>query len=172
MALVHTLVEQDYTYEVSNGVLYFTVKNKKGVDFSNVNIEAQLRLNYAGEMDAQFPMRKGNDSTSGISFSVNAAIAYSENSLDGSLMNSSNENSQKFYREKINSVRINYYAYDTVSNDGNVSQLGINGKEVADQGSSYMLYQCIRVTSGIRKGFWNAGRSIYRNGKCSTQFCK
>lgn len=128
----NTLGEQDYTYEVSNGVLYFTVKNKKGVDFSNVNIEAQLRLNYAGEMDAQFPMRKGNDSTSGISFSVNAAIAYSENSLDGSLMNGSNENSQKFYREKINSVRINYYAYDTVSNDGNVSQLGINGKEVAD----------------------------------------
>lgn len=129
----NTLGEQDYTYEVSNGVLYFTVKNKKGVDFSNVNIEAQLRLNYAGEMDAQFPMRKGNDSTSGVSFSVNAAIAYSENSLDGSLMNGSNENSQKFYREKINSVRINYYAYDNVSNDGNVSQLGINGKEVADQ---------------------------------------
>ena len=129
----NTLVEQDYTYEVSNGVLYFTVKNKKGVDFSNVNIEAQLRLNYAGEMDAQFPMRKGNDSTSGISFSVNAAIAYSENSLDGSLMNDSNENSQKFYRETINSVRINYYAYDTVSKDGNVSQLGINGKEVADK---------------------------------------
>lgn len=129
----NTLGEQDYTYEVSNGILYFTVKNKKGVDFSNVNIEAQLRLNYAGEMDAQFPMRKGNDSTSGISFSVNAAIAYSENSLDGSLMNGSNENSQKFYRETINSVRINYYAYDTVSNDGNVSQLGINGKEVADK---------------------------------------
>ena len=129
----NTLVEQDYTYEVSNGVLYVTVKNKKGVDFSNVNIEAQLRLNYAGEMDAQFPMRKGNDLTSGITFSVNAAIAYSENSLDGSLMNDSNENSQKFYREKINSVRINYYAYDTVSNDGNVSQLGINGKEVADK---------------------------------------
>lgn len=129
----NTLVEQDYTYEVSNGVLYVTVKNKKGVDFSNVNIEAQLRLNYAGEMDAQFPMKKGNDLTSGITFSVNAAIAYSENSLDGSLMNDSNENSQKFYREKINSVRINYYAYDTVSNDGNVSQLGINGKEVADK---------------------------------------
>ena len=84
-------------------------------------------------MDAQFPMRKGNDSTSGITFSVNAAIAYSGNSLDGSLMSGSDENSQKFYREKINSVRINYYAYDTVSNDGNVSQLGINGKEVADK---------------------------------------
>ena len=130
----NTLGEQDYTYEVSNGVLYFTVKNKKGVDFSNVNIEAQLRLNYAGEMDAQFPMRKGNDSTSGISFSVNAAIAYSENSLDGSLMSGSDENRQKFYRETINSVGITYYACDTVSNDGNVSQLGINGKEVADKG--------------------------------------
>ena len=139
----NTLVEQDYTYEVSNGVLYFTVKNKKGVDFSNVNIEAQLRLNYAGEMDAQFPMRKGNDSTSGISFSVNAAIAYSENSLDGSLMNGSNENSQKFYRETINSVGITYYAYDTVSNDGNVSQLGINGKEVAANGGVTITTQGI-----------------------------
>ena len=145
----NTLEEQDYTYEVSNGVLYFTVKNKKGVDFSNVNIEAQLRLNYAGEMDAQFPMRKGNDSTSGISFSVNAAIAYSENSLDGSLMNGSNENSQKFYRETINSVRINYYAYDTVSNDGNVSQLGINGKEVADQGGVTITTQGIYNATDI-----------------------
>ena len=145
----NTLGEQDYTYEVSNGVLYFTVKNKKGVDFSNVNIEAQLRLNYAGEMDAQFPMRKGNDSTSGISFSVNAAIAYSENSLDGSLMNGSNENSQKFYRETINSVRINYYAYDTVSNDGNVSQLGINGKEVADKGGVTITTQGIYNATDI-----------------------
>lgn len=145
----NTLGEQDYTYEVSNGVLYVTVKNKKGVDFSNVNIEAQLRLNYAGEMDAQFPMRKGNDSTSGITFSVNAAIAYSENSLDGSLMNGSNENSQKFYRETINSVRINYYAYDTVSNDGNVSQLGINGKEVADQGGVTITTQGIYNATNI-----------------------
>ena len=145
----NTLVEQDYTYEVSNGILYVTVKNKKGVDFSNVNIEAQLRLNYAGEMDAQFPMRKGNDSTSGITFSVNAAIAYSENSLDGSLMNGSNENSQKFYRETINSVRINYYAYDTVSNDGNVSQLGINGKEVADKGGVTITTQGIYNATDI-----------------------
>ena len=145
----NTLVEQDYTYEVSNGVLYVTVKNKKGVDFSNVNIEAQLRLNYAGEIDAQFPMRKGNDSTSGITFSVNAAIAYSENSLDGSLMNGSNENGQKFYRETINSVRINYYAYDTVSNDGNVSQLGINGKEVADNGGVTITTQGIYNATDI-----------------------
>lgn len=145
----NTLVEQDYTYEVSNGILYVTVKNKKGVDFSNVNIEAQLRLNYAGEMDAQFPMRKGNDSTSGISFSVNAAIAYSENSLDGSLMNGLNENSKKFYRETINSVRISYYAYDTVSNDGNVSQLGINGKEVADQGGVTITTQGIYNATDI-----------------------
>ncbi len=144
-----TLVEQDYTYEVSNGVLYITVKNKKGVDFSNVNIEAQLRLNYAGEMDAQFPMRKGNDSTSGITFSVNAAIAYSENSLDGSLMNGSNENHQKFYRETINSVRIHYYAYDAVSNDGNVSQLGINGKEVADNGGVTITTQGIYNATDI-----------------------
>ena len=43
-------------------------------------------------------------------------------------------NQTKFYRETISSVGITYRAYDTVSEDGNVSQLGINGKEVADKG--------------------------------------
>ena len=127
------LSAEDYTCEVSDGVLYLLVKNKKGIDFSDTTVTAQLRLSYSGgEMDAQFPMRKGNDQTSGITFSTNAAIAYRESSLDGSTMSGSNENSTKFYRETISSVEITYRAYDTVSKDGNVSQLGINGKEVAD----------------------------------------
>ena len=50
-------------------------------------------------------------------------------------MSGSGKNSTKFYRETISSVEIIYRAaYDTVSEDGNVSQLGINGKEVADKG--------------------------------------
>lgn len=124
-----------YTCEVSDGVLYLLVKNKKGNDFSDTTVTAKLRLSYSGgEMDAQFPMRKGNDQTSGITFSTNAAIAYSESSLDGSTMSGSGKNSTKFYRETISSVEITYRAHDTVSKDGNVSQLGINGKEVADKG--------------------------------------
>ena len=129
------LSAEDYTCEVSDGVLYLLVKNKKGIDFSDTTVKAQLRLSYSGgEMDAQFPMRKGNDDTSGIIFSTNAAIAYSESSLDGSTMSGSGKNSTKFYRETISSVEITYRAHDTVSKDGNVSQLGINGKEVADKG--------------------------------------
>ena len=125
---------EDYTCEVSDGVLYFLVKNKKGIDFSDTTIAAKLRLSYSGgEIDAQFPMRKGMDQTSGITFSVDAAIAYSESSLDGSSMSGSGNNGIKFYRETISSVGISYRAYDTVSEDGNVSQLGINGKEVADK---------------------------------------
>lgn len=129
------LSAEDYTCEVSDGILYLLVKNKKGIDFSDTRVTAKLRLSYSGgEIDAQFPMRKGTDQESGITFSANAAIAYSESSLDGSTMSSSGENSKKFYRETISSVEINYRAYDTVSEDGNVSQLGINGKEVADKG--------------------------------------
>lgn len=129
------LSAEDYTCEVSDGVLYLLVKNKKGNDFSDTTVTAQFRLSYSGgEMDAQFPMRKGTDLTSGITFSTNAAIAYSESSLDGSTMSDSGKNSTKFYRETISSVEIIYRAYDTVSKDGNVSQLGINGKEVADKG--------------------------------------
>ena len=129
------LSAEDYTCEVSDGVLYLLVKNKKGIDFSDTTVTAQLRLNYSGgEIDAQFPMRKGSDQTSGITFSTNAAIAYSESSLDGSSMSSSGKNDTKFYRETISSVELTYRAYDTVSEDGNVSQLGINGKEVAGDG--------------------------------------
>ena len=129
------LLAEDYTCEVSDGVLYLLVKNKKGSDFSDTTVTAKLRLSYSGgEMDAQFPMRKGNDQESGITFSTNAAIAYSESSLDGSTMSGSGEKGTKFYRETISSVEITYRAYDTVSKDGNVSQLGINGKEVADNG--------------------------------------
>lgn len=128
------LSAEDYTCEVSDGVLYLLVKNKKGNNFSDTTVTAQLRLSYSGgEIDTQFPMRKGTD-TSGITFSVNAEIAYSESSLDGSTMSGSGENQTKFYRETISSVGITYRAYDTVSEDGNVSQLGINGKEVADKG--------------------------------------
>ena len=127
------LLAEDYTCEVSDGVLYLLVKNKKGSDFSDTAVTAQLRLSYSGgEIDAQFPMRKGADTASGITFSVNAEIAYNESSLDGSTMSGSEENKIKFYRETISSVGITYRAYDTVSEDGNVSQLGINGKEVAD----------------------------------------
>ena len=135
---------EDYSCEVSDGVLYFLVKNKKGIDFSDTTIAAKLRLSYSGgEIDAQFPMRKGNDQASGITFSTNAAIAYSESSLDGSSMSGSGKNGIKFYRETISSVGISYRAYDTISEDGNVSQLGINGKEVADKGGITITTQGI-----------------------------
>lgn len=138
------LSAEDYTCEVSDGVLYLLVKNKKGSDFSDATVTAKLRLSYSGgEMDAQFPMRKGNDQISGITFSTNAAIAYSENSLDGSSMSDSGRNGIKFYRETISSVGISYRAYDTISEDGNVSQLGINGKEVADKGGITITTQGI-----------------------------
>lgn len=128
------LSAENYTCEVSDGVLYLLVKNKKGADFSNTTVTAKLRLSYSGgEIDAQFPMRKGQDQESGITFSANASIAYSENSLDGSSMSKSGSSDKKFYRETISAVSITYRAYDTVSNDGNVSQLGINGKEVAKE---------------------------------------
>ena len=135
---------EDYTCEVSDGVLYFLVKNKKGIDFSDTTIAAKLRLSYSGgEIDAQFPMRKGMDKDSGITFSVDAAIAYSESSLDGSSMSGSGTKGTKFYRETISSVGISYRAYDTISEDGNVSQLGINGKEVADKGGITITTQGI-----------------------------
>ena len=58
-------------------------------------------------------------------------------------MSKSESSNMKFYRETIISVGITYRAYDTVSEDGNVSQLGINGKEVADKGGVTITTQGI-----------------------------
>ena len=55
-------------------------------------------------------------------------------------MSGSKEDNTKFYRETISAVSITYRACDTVSEDGNVSQLGINGKEVADKGGVIMRW--------------------------------
>lgn len=58
-------------------------------------------------------------------------------------MSGSKEDNTKFYRETISAVSITYRACDTVSEDGNVSQLGINGKEVADNGGVTITTQGI-----------------------------
>ena len=58
-------------------------------------------------------------------------------------MSGSKEDNTKFYRETISAVSITYRACDTVSEAGNVSQLGINGKEVADNGGVTITTQGI-----------------------------
>ena len=58
-------------------------------------------------------------------------------------MSGSKEDNTKFYRETISAVSITYRAYDAVSEDGNVSQLGINGKEVAEKGGVTITTQGI-----------------------------
>ena len=124
--------------------MYCIFWSKTKRELTDTTVTAQLRLSYSGgEIDAQFPMRKGQDQESGITFSANASIAYSENSLDGSSMSKSGSSEKKFYRETISAVSITYRACDTVSEDGNVSQLGINGKEVADKGGVMITTQGI-----------------------------
>ena len=155
----------DYTCEVTNGVLYLTIKNKKGRDFitdddiknNNLSkkIHAKVRLDYGGDaglIDSQFPLKNGDDDK-GIFFSVTASLAYSESGLDGSSMTKSGQNGTKYYRENNSSAELTYNAYDTVSMDGNVSQLGINGKEAA---------------KNPNKGAWISTKGMYNAMQMST----
>ena len=148
-----TLDDVDYSYEIVSGILYLTIRNKKGSDFLDTNISADIRLSYEGDaerIDNQFPLRSENDS-SGITFSVVAAIAYSENSLDGSVMSLSAQNGARFYREKFSSAELTYNAYEKTALDGNVSQLGINGKEVTENGGVWIstkgMYNAMQLSS-------------------------
>lgn len=156
---------EDYTCEVTNGVLYLTIKNKKGRDFitdddiqnNNLSkkIHAKVRLDYGGDaglIDSQFPLKNGNEDK-GIFFSVSASLAYSESGLDGSSMTISAQNGTKYFRENNSSAELTYNAYDTVSMDGNVSQLGINGKEAA---------------KNPNKGAWISTKGMYNAMQMST----
>ena len=101
----------------------------------NTKIAANVRLAYEGDVttiDNQFPLRAENENA-GITFSVDASVAYTESSLDGSNMSGNKRDNKIFYREKTSSAEISYNAYNTVSEDGNVSQLGINGNELTEK---------------------------------------
>lgn len=129
------LEDKDYSCEISNGMLYLLIKNKKCSAFLNTKIAANVRLAYEGDVttiDNQFPLRAENENA-GITFSVDASVAYTESSLDGSNMSGNKRDNKIFYREKTSSAEISYNAYNTVSEDGNVSQLGINGNELTEK---------------------------------------
>jgi hypothetical protein len=131
------LTDQDYTGELIGGVYYITIQSQKGNAYANKTVSADVRFSYEGDTEklaAQFPERTENSSsTAGVHFSVNAAIAYSQDTVDGSSMSGSASDSTKYYREKIEVASMTYNSYNTVSEDGNTSQLGINGREVENK---------------------------------------
>ena len=82
------LEDKDYSCEISNGMLYLLIKNKKCSAFLNTKIAANVRLAYEGDVttiDNQFPLRAENENA-GITFSVDASVAYTESSLDDSFI--------------------------------------------------------------------------------------
>jgi hypothetical protein len=129
----NTLTAADYTGELIGGVYYLTITSQKADAYANQTVKAKLRFSYENDADRlaeQFPVRQSTSDTSGVSFLVNAAIAYSQECVGSSSMNGTALDTQKYYREKNETASVTYNAYNTVSEDGNTSQLGINGRVV------------------------------------------
>jgi hypothetical protein len=130
-----------YSLDVINGICYVTIAGLTANDYQNQTVFAKVRFDYEDALDKiseQFPERLNQNSTDGVAFSVVASIAYSKNSLDGTNMSIGPISDNKYYyREKIELVELTYDSYNTVSVDGNTSQLGINGREVeSDKGQT------------------------------------
>jgi hypothetical protein len=148
------LTGDEYTGVLVGGVYYITITSKKGSEYANQTVSADIRFSYeddAGKISAQFPERVSDESTVGVNFSVDAAIAYSQDSMDGSSMTDSKNDDIKYYREKIEVVHVTYNSYSTASEDGNTSQLGINGREVSgNKGqtiTSLGMYNATQISS-------------------------
>jgi hypothetical protein len=149
-----TLASEDYTIEQIAGICYVTITGQTASEYQNQTVYAKLRFSYMDDSEKiseQFPERVGESDQDGIHFSVDAAIAYTKDSLDGTKMSDSDQDATYYYREKIEVVDLTYNSYNTASEDGNTSQLGINGREAAGNSgqtiTSLGMFNATQLTS-------------------------
>jgi hypothetical protein len=153
-----TLTTKDYTGELIGGVYYITVNSKTAANYINQNVSAEIRFSYVDDTEkiaTQFPIQTNEEL--GVSFSVDAAMAYSLFNIDGSSMSGKDNDNTVYHREKneISSLTYSSKRSDIISEDGNTSQLGINGKEVTKNDNaqtgqtitSYGKYDVTQISS-------------------------
>ena len=121
----------------SGSVCYITMRTS-GRNYMNADISAKMRLEYpdAASLNAQFPLRNttGGTDTSGVQFKANSAMAYLNDNLGSSSMSQHTDVEHKlYYREDQSEATISYDSYNISQEDGNTSQLGLNGRETKDQ---------------------------------------
>ena len=121
----------------SGSVCYITMRTS-GSNYMNADISAKIRLEYpdAASLNAQFPLRNttGGTDTSGVQFKANSAMAYLNDNLGSSSMSQHTDVEHKlYYREDQSEATISYDSYNISQEDGNTSQLGLNGRETNDQ---------------------------------------
>lgn len=121
----------------SGSVCYITMRTS-GRNYMNADISANIRLEYpdAASLNAQFPLRNttGGTDTTGVQFKANSAMAYLNDNLGSSSMNQHTDVEQKlYYRENKSEATISYDSYNISQEDGNTSQLGLNGRETNGQ---------------------------------------
>ena len=121
----------------SGSVCYITMRTS-GSNYMNADISAKIRLEYpdAASLNAQFPLRNttGSTDTSGVQFKANSAMAYLNDNLGSSSMSQHTDvENRLYYREDTSEATISYDSYNISQEDGNTSQLGLNGRETNDQ---------------------------------------
>ena len=121
----------------SGSVCYITMRTS-GSNYMNADISANIRLEYpdAASLNAQFPLRNttGGTDTSGVQFKANSAMAYLNDNLGSSSMSQHTDvENRLYYREDTSEATISYDSYNISQEDGNTSQLGLNGRETNDQ---------------------------------------
>lgn len=121
----------------SGSVCYITMRTS-GRNYMNADISVKIRLEYpdAASLNAQFPLRTttGGTDTSGVQFKASSAMAYLNDNLGSSSMSQHTDVEHKlYYREDKSEATISYDSYNISQEDGNTSQLGLNGRETNDQ---------------------------------------
>ena len=153
----YTVEGDEYTFDFSNtdSVISITGTGQNGaVDIKSylknsgsVTISADLKISYDDDTSVieQFPERKTESSTNGVTYSAASNLAYVEDNIGQSNISSESAdlNNKKYYRDNISTVSLNYDIPALMPNE--LTNCGVNGLETNGEITAVGYYNVANV---------------------------
>lgn len=140
----------------SNSVISLTGSNSGGlvdiknhlINNSSITISCDdLQILYSDEESiiAQFPERKKQDETYGVTWSANSSLAYVPDNIEQSNITEikNDESGKSYYRENIAAASLNYNI--PVNSPNELTKLGINGREANEVITAVGYYNILNI---------------------------
>lgn len=118
------------------------------ISSSSVTISCDdLLITYSDEESiiAQFPERKNQDETYGVTLSASSNLAYVQDNIEQSNMSEekNDENGKSYYRENIEAASLSYNI--PINSPNELTKLGINGRDINDKITAVGYYNVLNI---------------------------
>lgn len=122
------------------------------ISSSSVTISCDdLLITYSDEESiiAQFPERKNQNETYGVTLSASSNLAYVQDNIEQSNMSEekNDENGKFYYRENIEAASLSYNIPQNSPNE--LTKLGINGNDINDKITAVGYYNVLNIPEAV-----------------------